>query len=395
MRATATLRLVPVLALAVSGCAEIARPPGGPIDRAGPVVLSMTPDSLAGGVDPATPVTIVFSEKLVHDSVRNGLIVTPYRRIDDLKWDGPILRLLPRGGWPADTTITILLGSDIQDRGLNPLGRPFQRTFATADSVAPGVLAGSIARTRAVAPPAGGAPTGGGGGAPQPPGMPPSVGSAAPRIASGPRAWIWVYRVTGDSLPDPAEANPDYRTEATPELGFRIEGVAPGDYRLFAVQDVDRRGTFSRSQDYATLHPDTLRVDPGNPVHDALRVFLINPKDPGSIAGRLSAADTASGVDTLQWGVLVSAAPAKDDTSTAWPPLRVAYTGRVESKGGFLVTGIAAGRWLIAGFADLNRDGRWAGDEPLGAPLPVEIEPTVRREVGELPRPPVPIAGAP
>lgn len=380
--ARAIARGLPLLTLLLAGCAEIAPPPGGPLDMRGPALLAIEPESLAVGVAVDAPLRLTFSEKVDHESVRNWLTVTPYRRIDSFRWKGATVEILPRGGWPADTTISVLIGSGVIDRGLNPLGRPVRRTFATGGSVAPGVFAGTLRRTREPAPTAPPSSAGRGEfGASAP-------GAAARSSATGPLAYVWVYAVRADSVPDPARENPDYQTEVEASGEFRIDGVAPGAYRLFTINDGDRSRSFSPFRDYATRQPDSLIIAPTRAVYDTLRLILIDPKATGRISGRLAAIDTTVVPDTLAWGVILATQPATDDTlATRWPPTRASYQVRAEKSGGFALIGVAPGEWRIAAFLDLNRDGKWGRPEPLAAPLDVRLEPAGTTETPALDRP--------
>lgn len=370
------------LALVLAGCAEIAPPPGGPLDTLGPRLLSLAPDSLAVNVPTDAPLVLAFSEKVDHDSVKNWLTLTPYRRVDSFRWNGTTVEIRPRDGWPADTTISVQVGSGVLDRSLNPLGQPVRRTFATGPVVAPGVLAGQVRRTRdAAAAAVASLPSGGRGGEGGP--------TATPRSsATGPLAYVWVYLARGDSLPDPATENPDYQAEVEASGAFRIDGVAPGTYRLFTINDSDRSRTYSAFHDYATPQPDSLVLTPTQAVRDTLRLVLIDPKSPGRITGRLADIDTTAAPDTLAWGVILAPRPAEDDTLAArWPPTRPAYQARAEKDHRFSLVGVAPGAWRIAAFLDQNRDGKWTRPEPLAAPRDIRLEAGGSAVAADLPRP--------
>lgn len=387
----------PLLAwlLLLVGCAEMAPPPGGPVDTTSPRVLSTWPDSLATGVNPETPLELRFSEKVDHATVRDWLFIRPFRRIEAVRWKGATASVEVRDGWPRDSTVSVTLGTGVVDAHGRALEKPFRRTFSTGDSLDPGLLAGRLFRSRMAGRegPAGGAGGAGGAALPGAPGggsgalsggagaggaawrgTAPAGAPGGPRGGAGYAVFVWIYRIRGDSLPDLARDDPDYLTQVDPDGSFLLEGL-PVDVPLllFAVQDNDRSRTFSRgARDYATLHPDTLRLAAAAPERRDLAIFLIDPAAPGTAKGRLMApADTAA-VDTLSWGVIVSELP-PDTTGIGWPPARVARQAKVEKGGAFTVSGIPPGKYRVAAFLDSNRDGQWARVEPLGAAVVVEV----------------------
>ncbi len=347
------------VAAAVLGCAEIGRPPGGPIDTTPPAVVSASPDSLETGVNPAAPVTVTFSEKVDKNSVRDWFFLTPYRRIEAMDWDGPAVTVRFRDGLPRDSTVSVVIGSGVLDRDGNRIAAPFRRTFSTGSSVAPGTVAGTIRRTRIE----GGTQQGSTG-----------AGGSNPGRPAGPAVFVWLYRALADTLPDFTRDDPDFLAEAGSDGRFVLDGL-PLDVPLLAVtvNDADRSRDYSDTRDYLTVQADTLRLSAASP--GAATVFyLIDPKSPGQISGSLEALADTTVVDTLSYGVILCE-EAPDGSEFSWPPLKLAGSAMVRN-GAFTIARVPPGRYRVGAFADLDGNGSWTLTDRLGDPLPVRVEPS-------------------
>ena len=384
-----------VLAVVVSSCAEMAPPPGGPADVVAPALVSVTPESLGTGVDPAAPLVLTFSEKVSKGLLSDWLFIRPFRRIDEINWNGPVATITFRGGFPPDSTISIVIGDGIADRHGNRLLKPFRRTFSTGATVDPGRIEGYIRRTRAAAAAApamlpGTSPAGS---TQPPPTAPQNPTLPATATGTGPAAavFVWMYRVTTDTLPDLARVDPDYLGLAGADGSFTVDGLPLGTpLRIVAVFDSDRSRTFSPGRDYAAAHPDTIVLTSERPQLSGFNLLLIDPKAPGVVGGRLLALADTSVVDTLSYGVLVSSYPEEPDSVQAsWPPARAERQGLVTKSGTFSIRGITAGRYRAAVFRDVDKNGQWTRTEPLGEPEIVTVRPDDETRV-ELRRPPPP-----
>lgn len=358
--------------LVLAGCAEVAPPPGGPPDLVPPRVLAAFPESLATGVDSAATLSLTFSEKVDRRSVREWIVINPYRPISWAKWSGPTVRFRLQGGLPADTTIQVTLGSGVRDRAGLPLQPSFSRLLTRGSSIAPGVIAGRIRASRLGGTPAarkgadeatgqdpdavtGGAPAAG----------KPKVLTQVPRLAR----FIWLFRVGGDTLPDPRVETPYWVGEADPEGNFRLEGL-PLDvpFHLLTLYDADRSRSPEGLADYWSFEPDTLRLTESTPRQEDRTVFLVDPKSPGRISGRLVPVADTTIVDTTVIGVLAASRPAGVDSLVmTWPPTSVTRATRVDASGAWILAGMPPARYRLAAWRDRNRNGQLDADEPIGA----------------------------
>jgi hypothetical protein len=369
-RRRAGLLAVALALTGLAGCAEVGRPPGGPPDLTPPYVLAARPESLATRVDPASEIALTFSEKVERRSVRDWIGVNPYRPVNWFEWDGPTLRLRLSGGLPPDTTVQVYLGSGVVDRAGLPLYPSFSRLFTTGDSIAPGVIAGRLRTSRITAPGtaglAPGSPARGGGTI-----NPPAAGAPATRRpTSVPRfaRFLWLFPADADTLPDPVVETPYWVAEADGEGNFRLEGL-PLDvpFRLMALYDADRSRGAGGTDDYWTFDPDTLTLTRAVPRLEDRAVFLVNPKSPGRLSGRVVPPPDSTGADSLTFGVLtVRRGAGIDSLVMPWPPASVERAARVDRLGSWTLAPIEPGRHRLACWLDSNRNDRFDAPEPLG-----------------------------
>jgi hypothetical protein len=380
---------------ALAGCAEIGPPPGGPPDTTPPYVLAARPESLATRIDPASEFAITFSEKVDRRGVRDWLFVNPYRPIAHYDWDGPTLTIRLAQGFPADTTVQVFLGSGVADRAGLPLYPPFARLVTTGDSIAPGVIAGRIKSSRLGTPvgPAAAAP---GGPTPGTAAAIPPVGGA--RAATTPRRptsvprfarWVWLFRAGPDTLPDPRVETPYWVSEADPEGNFRLEGLPLGvPFRLVALYDGDRSRGAEGTGDYWTFDADTLALTAALPRIEGRQVFLVDPKSPGRLAGRVVPPPDSTLADSVVVGVLAARREAGVDSLVMpWPPVRIDRTVRVDRGGAWTLSPLEPARYRVACWLDRNRNDRYDAGEPIGAWLERDVAADTETTELELARP--------
>lgn len=379
-----------LLVAALTGCAEMAPPPGGPPDTAPPYVLAASPDSAATGVDSTAFVSLTFSEKIDRASAREWFVMNPYVPIRDVDWDGPTMRVRFQSPLPSATTFEIALGSGVKDRAGLALSPRFSRLFSTGPTLEPGVVEGRVLRGRKRPASAGS----GGAGTPSagPGTAPPTGGGAPPAAAPPPRdaVFVWLFPVGGDTLPDPAVESPAWVGEAGTDGRFALRGVPiHAAYHLLALYDADRSRGPGSSRDYWTFHPDTLSLTAFRPEATGLEVELIDPKSPAELAGRLAAPADTTVADTTAYGVLAAPAPAVvDGVAAAWPPLTGLATARVTTGGTFALRSLKPGAWRAAAFRDRDADGAWDPGEPFGAAWEGTLRPDDRIDDLVLARPP-------
>jgi hypothetical protein len=137
-------RWLPVLALVVvaAACAEVGRPPGGPVDETPPALGTVTPGSLATSVPVDAELQFEFSERIDRRRFLRSLIIVPDRPLRSVSFDGNTVRVAPEGGWPADTTVVWVLLPSLPDKHGVAMGQGHTNAFTTGLTLPPGSMHG-------------------------------------------------------------------------------------------------------------------------------------------------------------------------------------------------------------------------------------------------------------
>ncbi len=138
-----------VLASAVMGaCASPGTPPGGPEDRAAPVILKVTPDSGATSVR-SKGVTVSFNE-VVSERPRTGtdlgavVLLSPSDGPARIDWHRDAITVRPRKGFRANTAYALTLLPGLGDLRGNTVTRSRTFVFSTGPSIPRGVVTGAV-----------------------------------------------------------------------------------------------------------------------------------------------------------------------------------------------------------------------------------------------------------
>lgn len=217
-----------VLVLAVTSCARMAVPPGGPEDKIAPEIVSTIPEQNSVMVPLDADVTLEFSEPVNRAAVEASLYLSPEpgRRLR-YRWSGRRLTLDYLDPLPENRTIVVTVGATAKDLQNNPFENSYTLAFSTGDHIDKGEIAGAVA-------------------------LPPGVRSMA----------VTAYQVK-DSLPDPMTDAPDYRMQTAPDGTFELGYLAPGTYRLFALDDKNFDGMWQPASEWIGTATNDVKVEEG------------------------------------------------------------------------------------------------------------------------------------
>ena len=134
-----------VILFLVLGCAKSLPPPGGPIDKTPPSVVSTDPASGAVGISPETPISIRFSEGIDRSSIARALFISPQLATEPkIRVRGDAVMVIPREPLQPDKTYVITMGTDLKDaHGVN-LAQSAALAFSTGNSIDSGALSGVV-----------------------------------------------------------------------------------------------------------------------------------------------------------------------------------------------------------------------------------------------------------
>ncbi|MBI3568185.1 MAG: Ig-like domain-containing protein [Gemmatimonadetes bacterium] len=130
------------------GCAAAGLPPGGPVDKKPPVLLSLTPDTNARRVK-AKDVVFTFdeivSERPKGAATLDGIVmISPAESPAVVDWHRNRLTVHPKKGWRANTAYVVTLLPGLADLSGNSLTKPIETVFSTGDVIPSAVVRGAV-----------------------------------------------------------------------------------------------------------------------------------------------------------------------------------------------------------------------------------------------------------
>ena len=201
-----------ILGVMLYSCASIGRIEGGPYDEEPPVFVQSTPKP--GQLNyKRDRVTIAFDEYIKLDNAGEKVVISPPQvQQPEIKTNGKKVIVNFQDTMKADATYTIDFGDAIQDNNeSNPLEQ-FTFTFSTGDRLDTMAVSGTVLNASNLEPVKG--------------------------------MLVGLYANLADSA---FTTTPFDRVGRTDSRGrFSIRGVAPGSYRIYALQDADQNVYFSQ-----------------------------------------------------------------------------------------------------------------------------------------------------
>ena len=229
--------LVGAIALMVAACASIGRPEGGPRDEKAPEFLRANPAPGSLNVS-RNRIDLYFDENLKLDDALNKVVVSPVQQENArVTANGRHLSVEFRDSLKPGTTYVVDFGDAIRDLNEGNILDGFSYDFSTGDTLDSLVVSGMVFQARNLEP------------------------------AQG--MLVGVYSNLDDSA---ITTLPFERIARTNQYGqFTIRNLKPGDYRVYAINDLNRDYHWDRSENVAfydvTVSPSTEHIS----VSDTLR----------------------------------------------------------------------------------------------------------------------------
>jgi hypothetical protein len=284
-------------------------PEGGPEDKAPPSIVSIEPSPGSVGVPRSTGLTVTFSEKIDGESFRGRVLIFPAVEYSGIKAKGERLEIRFREQLPETTfSVVIMAGYSDQHNVKNERSDVFH--FSTSSAIDTGSVSGRVLFKE----------------------KPDSTGVVH-----------LIAILPADTIGDPASAEPSRIAFARQDGGFDFRALPTGGERfiLWAFTDRNRDGRFSQKDEFAALAPDTITLDRDRPRVEGVAIDIIDPNEPGSIAGRIN-----------------------DETGLGMPPTarfdrlgeKVAFVARADTTGAYLVPAVPPGEYIFSAFIDVSGD---------------------------------------
>jgi hypothetical protein len=142
-----------VLVLLIA-CAKMGAPPGGPVDKVPPKLLSTVPESLGVYPDWHQDVEFRFDEVVSEGSspsqglgtgdLERLILLSPSKRIPVIKWKRDRITVHPREGWERNRTYRVQLLPGLQDLTRNRTDTTAILTFSTGGPIPSDTISGIV-----------------------------------------------------------------------------------------------------------------------------------------------------------------------------------------------------------------------------------------------------------
>ena len=215
-----------VIVNVVSSCAKMGNPDGGWYDETPPQVIGAEPEDKGINVN-SRKIKILFNEFIKIENATDNVIVSPPQlEQPEIKAAGKRILIELKDSLKSNTTYTIDFSDAISDNNEgNPLGN-FTYSFSTGDRIDTLEVSGNVLEAENLEPVKG-------------------ILVGLHPVADSLKAGSSVLDV--DSV---FRKQPLLRVSRTDSRGhFVIKGIAPGSYRVFALQDMDGTYTFSQKSE--------------------------------------------------------------------------------------------------------------------------------------------------
>ena len=216
--------ILSVAILALTGCARMGQPDGGWYDETPPRVVGSSPADKSTGVN-ARHISIFFDEFIKLDNPTEKVVISPPQiEYPEIKGAGRRITVELNDTLLPNTTYTIDFSDAISDNNEgNPLGN-YTYSFSTGSVIDTMEVAGYVLEAENLEPVKG--------------------------------ILVGLY----DNLSDTAfTTTPMLRVARTDPYGhFQVKGVAPGQYRVYALQEADGNYTFSQKSEKIAFSHDII-----------------------------------------------------------------------------------------------------------------------------------------
>ena len=222
---TAVFLFIYIVSIAVSGCAQIGAPTGGPRDSIPPVLVTASPKLFTTNFK-GNKITLIFNEYINVLDVQKNVLVSPFPKtspVIDFKLKTVSIKLIDT--LIDNTTYAINFGNAIVDNNENNPFKDFTYVFSTGSTIDSLKLSGKVLMAET--------------------GKPDSTLQAL------------LYRNANDSSVE--KRKPDYIAKIDANGKFTFTNLSEGVYRIYALKDGDGGKTYnSKIESFAFADADII-----------------------------------------------------------------------------------------------------------------------------------------
>ncbi len=214
--------------LLLASCAKMGQPDGGWYDETPPRIVGTTPQDKAVGVK-SKKITIYFDEFIQVDNPTEKVVVSPPQmEAPEIKGAGKRIVVELKDSLKENTTYTVDFSDAISDNNEgNPLGN-YTYSFSTSDHIDTLEVSGNVVNAEDLEP------------------------------VKGILVGLYALEDSGQTE-DPFLSKPMLRVSRTDSRGrFIVRGIAPGRYRVVALQDADGNYFFSQKSEMLAFCNDVI-----------------------------------------------------------------------------------------------------------------------------------------
>lgn len=221
----------------IYSCANQLPPSGGGVDLTSPIITRVYPKN--GTINFKDDYAeISFSKYVDKRSVQDAIFISPAIEGLEYDWSGKDVRLNFTNKLKDSTTYVITVGTDVVDlNNHNKMASAYTFSFSTGDKIDRGEVSGKVYSDK-------------------PEGI-----------------LIFAYNLD-ESNANPYKIKPDYISQSGKDGGFKLLGLANGNYRVFAVDDKYRDFIFQSNQDMIGMPSSDVKITNRDSVYNNIDFFL-------------------------------------------------------------------------------------------------------------------------
>ena len=197
-------------AILAAGCAKITTPTGGPTDTTPPMVVKVEPEDGTIRFN-SKQIRIWFDEFVtLNNPTENVLVSPPLDESPEYTTKGKSVVIKFKDSLRTNTTYNMIFSDAIKDFHEGNALNYFHYGFSTGDSLDDYLIRGTILDAKTLAP--------------------------------AKDFYVLLYKGNADSLP--LTSMPDYVSKSLSDGSFVLKNIAPGDYKIFAIKDINANFRF-------------------------------------------------------------------------------------------------------------------------------------------------------